>query len=71
MIDQSNFCTNLQQIICGTLSIQGKKSINLPLGNLKLQKGKFLDIMVKTCSSVKMLTQNKRSNFSKKKLSIH
>ncbi len=70
IIDQSNFFvpTSRKQLN-DTLSIQGKKSINLPLGEVKItRKVKSLDIIVRTCSSVKMLTQNKDRIFQKEKI---
>ena len=50
------------------LSILGKKSINLPLGEVKItRKIKSLDIIFRTCMSVKMLTQNKKRVFEENK----
>ncbi len=52
-----------------TLSISGKKSINIPLGEVKItRKIKSLDIIIRTCSSVNMLTQNKERIFEKDKI---
>ncbi len=70
MIDQSNFFVpTSNKSVSGTLSIQGKKSINLPLGELKItRKVKSLDVIIRTCSSVKMLTQNKDRIFQKEKV---
>ena len=70
IIDQSNFYIptsdkNLNQ----TLSKSGKKSINLPLGEVKIsRKIKSLDVMIRTCSSVNMLTQSKKRIFEKDKI---
>ena len=70
IIDQSNFYVptsdkNLNQ----TLSKSGKKSINLPLGEVKIsRKIKSLDVMIRTCSSVNMLTQSKKRIFEKDKI---
>ena len=70
IIDQSNFYVptsdkNLNQ----TLSKSGKKSINLPLGEVKIsRKVKSLDVIIRTCSSVNMLTQSKKRIFEKDKI---
>jgi hypothetical protein len=70
IIDQSNFYIptsdkNLNQ----TLSKSGIKSINLPLGEVKItRKVKSLDVIIRTCSSVNMLTQNKKRIFEKEKI---
>ena len=70
IIDQSNFYIptsdkNLNQ----TLSKSGKKSINLPLGEVKIsRKVKSLDVIIRTCSSVNMLTQSKKRIFEKDKI---
>ena len=62
IIDQNNFSVpSLDKNIGENLSILGKKSINLPLGEVKItRKIKSLDIIFRTCMSVKMLTQNKK-----------
>jgi len=70
IIDQNNFYIptsnkNLNQ----TLSISGKKSINLPLGEVKIsRKVRSLDVIIRTCSSVNMLTQNKKRIFEQEKI---
>ena len=44
-------------------------SINLPLGEIKItRKVRALDIIVRTCASVTMLTQNKTRLFEKEKI---
>ena len=51
------------------LSLLGNKSINLPLGEVKIsRKVKALDIIIRTCTSVNMLTQNKSRLFEKEKI---
>ena len=51
------------------MSVQGKKSINLPLGEVKITRAvKSLDVIIRTCTSVKMLTQNKDRIFQKEKI---
>ena len=70
IIDQNNFfIPTLNKPISSTLSIQGKKSINIPLGEVKITRPvKSLDIIIRSCSSVKMLTQNKNRIFEKEKI---
>ena len=51
------------------LSILGYNSINLPLGEIKItRKVRALDIIIRTCASVNMLTQNKKRLFEKEKI---
>ena len=51
------------------ISVIGEKSINLPLGIIKIKrKVKALDIIIRTCSSVNMLTQTKNRIFEKDKI---
>ena len=50
------------------LSIPGKKSINLPLGKVEIKRPiKSLDIILRTCMSVDMLTQSKKRIYEKNK----
>jgi len=50
------------------LSIQGKKSINIPLGEIKItRKVSSLTVIFRSCTSVNMLTQNKKRLFDKNK----
>jgi len=47
----------------------GNSSINLPLGEVKItRKVKALDIIIRTCASVNMLTQNKTRLFQQEKI---
>ena len=70
IIDQNNFyiptsSKNLNE----TLSKSGKKSISLPLGEVKIsRKIQSLDVIIRTCSSVNMLTQSKKRIFEKDKI---
>ena len=51
------------------LSLLGYNSINLPLGEIKItRKVKALDIIIRTCASVNLLTQNKTRLFEKDKI---
>ena len=70
IIDQSNFfIPTLNKSLNERLSIKGKKSINLPLGEVKItRKIKSLDIIIRTCASINMLTQNKDRIFQKEKI---
>jgi len=69
IIDQSNFYVPTQEkILNENLSIQGKKSINLPLGEVKItRKINSLTVIFRSCTSVNMLTQNKKRLFEKDK----
>tara|TARA_Y100000590_G_C15614454_1_gene975170 strand:+ start:162 stop:1196 length:1035 start_codon:yes stop_codon:yes gene_type:complete len=69
IIDQSNFYVPTQEKkLDQNLSIQGKKSINLPLGEIKItRKVSSLSIIFRSCTSVNMLTQNKKRLFDKNK----
>ena len=70
IIDQNNFYIptsdkNLNQ----TISVSGKKSINLPLGEVKISRVvKTLDVIIRTCSSVNMVTQSKKRIFERDKI---
>ena len=70
IIDQNNFeIVTSDKKIEENLSTLGNKSINLPLGKVKItRKVKSLDIVIRTCASVNMLTQNKSRLFGKEKI---
>ena len=70
IIDQNNFyIPTSDKSINETLSKPGIKSINLPLGEVTItRKVKSLDVIIRTCSSVNMLTQNKKRIFEKNKI---
>ena len=70
IIDQNNFeVITSNKKIDEHLSTLGHKSINLPLGEVKItRKVKTLDIIIRTCASVNMLTQNKSRLFEKEKI---
>ena len=65
IIDQSNFYSpTLGKKLNDTLSIQGKKSITIPLGQVKIKKKvQSLKIIVRTCTSELIMDQNKRRIF--------
>ena len=69
IIDQSNFYVPTQKkSLSENLSTQGKKSITLPLGEIKItRKVKALTIIYRSCTNVNMLTQNKKRLFDKEK----
>ena len=69
IIDQSNFSLETQdKSLNENLSIQGKKSITLPLGEVKISRQvKALTIIFRSCTNVQMLTQNKKRLFDKEK----
>jgi len=69
IIDQSNFSVpTLGKKINENLSNFNYKSITLPLGEIKItRKVLSLDIIIKTCTSVNLVTQNKKRIFEKKK----
>ena len=69
IIDQSNFYVPTQEIkLDENLNIQGKKSITLPLGETRIsRKVSALTVIFRSCTSVNMLTQNKKRLFDKNK----
>ena len=70
IIDQNKFeIVTSNKKINEELSLLGYNSINLPLGELKItRKVRALDIIIRTCASVNMLTQNKKRLFEKEKI---
>ena len=69
IIDQSNFYVPTQEkFVNDNLNIQGKKSINLPLGETKIsRKVNALTVIFRSCTNINMLTQNKKRLFEKDK----
>jgi len=70
IIDQNTFeIPTLNKSLNEEISVIGKKSINLPLGEVKItRKVKALDIIIRTCTEINMLTQNKQRIFEKNKV---
>ena len=70
LIDQNElFIPTLKKGLGETISSAGNKSINIPLGEVKItRKIQSLDIILRTCTAVKMLTQNKERVFESEKL---
>ena len=69
IIDQSSFSSpTLKKSLGETLSIQGKKSITIPLGQVDIKnKINSLKIILRTCTSELIMDQNKRRIFDKEK----
>jgi len=69
IVDQSNFSLPTQnKLLSDDLNIQGIKSINLPLGEVKVtRKVTSLTVIFRSCTNVHMLTQNKKRLFEQKK----
>ena len=72
IIDQNQFeIVTLNKKINEQVSDIGQNSINLPLGKVKITRPvKALDIIIRTCSNVNMLTQNKARLFEREKIEI-
>ena len=69
IIDQSNYSVDsLEKYGYENLSKEGLNSITLPLGKLEIKRPvKSLHIILRSCASVKMLTQSKNRIFDKEK----
>ena len=69
IIDQSNFSVPTSgKNLNDNLSKFNKKSITLPLGEIKItRKILTLNIIIKTCTTVNLVTQNKKRIFEEKK----
>ena len=69
IIDQSDlYMPTLNKQANENLSTLGEKNITIPLGVTKITRiVKSLDIIIKTCSSVNLVTQNKKRIFEKDK----
>jgi len=70
IIDQNTFeISSMNKKINDEISSIGKRSINLPLGIVDIKrKVKALDIIIRTCTNINMLTQNKARLFDKEKI---
>ena len=70
IIDQNNFeIPTLNKSLNEEISIIGAKSINLPLGEVNITRPvRALDIIIRTCTEVNMITQNKKRIFEKEKI---
>ena len=69
VIDQSNlYLPTLNKQANENLSTLGEKNISIPLGETKITRiVKSLDIIIKTCTSVNLVTQSKKRIFEKDK----
>ena len=69
IIDQSNYSIiSLDKEGYENLSKEGLHSITLPLGKLQIERPvKFLHIILRSCASIKMLSQSKERVFGKEK----
>ena len=69
IIDQSNLNLPVsKKTATDNLGKIGKKIITLPLGETKISRPvKSLDIIIKTCTSINLVTQNKKRIFEKNK----
>ena len=69
IIDQNNFYVPTQEkTLNANLSIQGKKSITIPMGVTKIsRKVDALTVIFRSCTNINMLTQNKKRLFDKEK----
>ena len=69
IIDQSNFTIpTSNKSINESISVPGEKSVTLPLGKVEITRPvKSLDIILRTCMSVNMLTQSKKRMFEENK----
>ena len=69
IVDQNSlYVPTLDKFVNQELSSIGNKSISLPLGEVKItRKVKSLDIIIKTCTTVKLVSQSKERVFEDKK----
>ena len=69
IVDQSRFYVpTREKSLDGNLNIAGKKSITIPLGEVKIsRKVEALTIIFRSCTEINMLTQNKKRLFDKEK----
>ena len=69
IIDQSNlYLPTLEKLANDNLSSLGKNNIIVPLGETRIVRSvKSLDIIIKTCTSVNLVTQSKKRIFERDK----
>ena len=69
IIDQSSFSSpTINKSLSETLSVQGKKSITIPLGQMDVKKNiKSLKVILRTCTSELIMDQNKKRIFDEEK----
>ena len=68
-IDQNSlYIPTSDKFIGEELSVAGKKSINFPLGEVKISRSvQALDVIIKTCTSINLVNQSKERIFGEKK----
>ena len=69
IIDQSSlYLPTSERFVNQNISTLGKNNITIPLGETKIVRPiKSLDIIIKTCTTVNLVTQNKKRIFEKNK----
>ena len=69
IIDQSNlYLPTLNKLASQNLTSLGEKNISIPLGKTKISREvKSLSIIIKTCTSVNLVSQNKKRIFEQEK----
>ena len=69
IIDQSSlYLPTSERFVNQNISVLGKNNITIPLGETKIVRPiKSLDIIIKTCTTVNLVTQNKKRIFEKNK----
>ena len=69
VIDQNNlYIPTSDKFISEELSKAGKKSINFPLGEVKITRSvQTLDVIFKTCTNINLVSQSKERIFGEKK----
>ena len=69
IIDQSNLSLPvLEKLATDNINVLGKKIISIPLGETQISRPvKSLDIIIKTCTAVNLVTQSKKRVFEKEK----
>ncbi len=69
IIDQSNLSLPvLKKLATDNINVMGKKIISIPLGETQISRPvKSLDIIIKTCTAVNLVTQTKKRVFEKEK----
>ena len=69
IIDQNNlYIPTSEKFITEELSKAGEKSINFPLGEVKITRSvQTLDVIIKTCTNINLVSQSKERIFGEKK----
>ena len=69
IIDQTNLILPVSgKLAIDNINVLGEKNISIPLGETKISRTvKSLDIIIKTCTAVNLVSQNKKRVFEKEK----